>query len=548
MKRVVPVLGFGLLLAAAPPPEFGERGMVATDHRLASQAGASVMEIGGNAVDAAVAAALAAGVVQAAGSGLGGGGFALIVTPSGEASSLDFREIAPAAAHRDLFVDAEAPMASRDGGLAVAAPGEAPGLAELHRRYGSLSLYEVAKPAIHLARKGFPVGYQLHKSFGKLGDSAEAFVEAFLRRPDVPVRGEEIRRPRLAKALKDFAKTGGKALTHGWVAQDIVASATASGGILELGDLQANQPRDRDPVEGSYRGWKIYSMAPPSSGGLVLVQCLKVLEATDVPSLGHNSAGLLHLYAETFQHAFADRANYMGDPGRIEVPMEALLSEDRIQAVRSSFDPATTLPPESYGAKLDIGRDSGTQHISVIDGEGFSVSLTTTINTAFGSKVVGAESGIVLNNEMDDFVARPGVPNAYGLVGSEANAVAPHAVPLSSMSPTVLLSPDGKERIAIGASGGPFIISSTLQSIVNIVDFGMDPSEAVSAPVVHHQWAPRLLFVDSGISPDTAKALEARGHTLKRMEFFSSVQVVRMDGEGYSGASDPRKGGWPVGI
>ena len=299
---------------------------------------------------------------------------------------------------------------------------------------------------------------------------------------------------------------------------------------------------------GTYRGWTVVTMPPPSSGGVVLLQVLKVLEGEDLPSLGHNTGAYLHRLAETLQHAFADRARYMGDPDRTEVPVEALLSAERVAEVRQRFVDSRTFGADWYGMPVNPGTDSGTQHISVVDASGMSVALTTTINTSFGSTVVVDKLGLVLNNEMDDFVARPGEPNAYGLVGSEANAVAPGARPLSSMSPTVLISPDGSERIVVGASGGPFIITATLQVILNLVDFGLDPSEAVAAPRIHHQWQPQLVFVEKELGRDTRALLEARGHALKALDPFSSVQVIHWKDGGALGASDPRKGGWPAGV
>ncbi len=548
MRRLLFALLFLGILGAAPPAAFSIKGMVAADHFQASQAGAELLRSGGNAVDAALAATLAAGVVQPAGSGLGGGGFAMVRNKKGEIFSLDFREIAPGNSHRNLFVESDLPKASRVGGLAVAVPGESLGLIELHRRYGSKSLKKIAAPAEKLAKKGFPVGYNLHKSFSAYGEGLLDFVKGFLRMERVPQRGEIIRRRRLAKTIKSWRCSKGQSFVDGWVAKDIVSAVRENGGVMTSADLLKNKPRVREHITGTYRGWAVHSMGPPSSGGLVLMQSLKALEGWELKSMGHNSSELIHLYAEVFQHAFADRANFMGDPDRISVPVKKLLSSQRIEAVRKSYNPEKTLPADAYGAKLDIGKDGGTQHISVIDGDGMMVALTTTINTSFGSRVVGEKSGVLLNNEMDDFVARPGEANAYGLIGSEANAVAPYAVPLSSMSPTLLISPDGAQKISIGASGGPFIISSTLQAIVNIIDFEMDASDAVSRPRIHHQWAPRLLFLDEGFSEDVQTALQAKGHVLKSFPFFSSVQVVIHDPKGQTGASDPRKGGWPDGV
>jgi gamma-glutamyltranspeptidase / glutathione hydrolase len=356
-----------------------------------------------------------------------------------------------------------------------------------------------------------------------------------------------VRRARIARTLRAFARSGGEDLHTGPGAADLAASVQAAGGVLTTADLAAVAPRDRAPLQGSYRGWTVYTMPPPSSGGVVLLQALAVLEGYALPALGRGSPAYDHLLAEVLQHGFADRARHLGDPDRVAIPVEALLAPARVREIRAAIDPARAFPADHYGAPLDPGQDAGTLHISVIDADGMAVALTTTINTSFGSRVFGARSGVLLNNQMDDFVARPGVPNAYGLVGSRSNAVAPGARPLSSMSPTVLVAPDGR-RIAVGASGGPFIISSTLQVILDIVDFGRDPNDAVSAPRIHHQWQPRLLFVDEGVEPATVAALRAIGHEIKQMPMFSAVQVVtRTPEEGLLGASDPRKAGAPAG-
>ncbi len=542
-----------LSLAAAPPPELGRRGMVAGDHVVASRVGRDILGKGGNAVDAAVATALAQGVVQPAGSGIGGGGFAVYVAPDGARHVLDFRETAPAAATQDLFVapgpDGQPPAvdASRIGGLAVAVPGELRGLAALHEAHGRLGWRAVVQPAVALARTGGPVEAHLAESLHKLGAAGPGLARALFDLPAPPRQGERAKRTSLSFSLDLVARRGAEAFYTGALADDIVGAVQAAGGIMTAADLAAYTPVARAPIVGSYRGWQVVTMPPPSSGGVVLTQALSVLEGLPVTALGHNSAEYLHLLAEVSKHAFADRANHMGDPDRVAVPVDQMLAPERIDEIRRSIVPMRTLPDSAYGTRLDIGKDGGTLHLSVVDAEGGAVALTTTINTGFGSRVVSPKGGVLLNNEMDDFVARPGEPNAYGLVGSAANAVAPGARPLSSMTPTVLVSPEG-ERIVVGASGGPFIISSTLQVILNIIDFGMDPSTAVAAPRMHHQWAPALLFLDAGISPDTQRLLEARGHTLKVMPFFSAVQVVHHSADGDRGASDPRKGGWPAGL
>jgi len=539
--RIVGLFCGLFLLGAAPSPQVSDSGLLISDHPLGTQAGNRVLAAGGNAVDAVVAAALAVGVVQPAGSGLGGGGFAVLVNPAGERFVLDFREVAPAAADRDMYVNAPHPDASRLGGLAVAVPGEGPGLAALHERWGRLPLAQVAEPAQRLASDGFIVERHLAKALDNSGVAGPKLAYELFGTDEVPVRGSHVQRTKLAATIAAFAEQGGVALTTGAIASDMAEAAKKAGGILQATDLSAYTPTVREPVEGLYRGWTVVSMPPPSSGGVVLLQILGALESSDLTLLGANSAAFYHRMAEAMKHGFADRARYMGDPERIDVPVGQMLASERIADIRADFNPDQTHPASHYGTPIDIGKDAGTQHISALDKDGLAVSLTTTINTSFGSRVVGESSGVLLNNEMDDFVARPGVPNHYGLVGSEANAVAPGARPLSSMSPTILISPDGKERIVIGASGGPFIITSTLQAILNIIDFGMDPAEAVSVPRMHHQWAPDVLFVDTHTSPDTIEALERRGHTVKLMNFFSSVQVVHGREGTFSGAADPRK-------
>lgn len=534
------------LSAAAPPPAVGTGGMVAADQAQASEAGAKVLRMGGNAVDAVVAAALACGVTQPSSSGLGGGGFAVVVKPDGARHVLDFREVAPAAATRDMYGKADDPKASTRGGLAVAVPGEGPGLVALQAAHGRLPLAKVVQPAQQLAKGGFEAEHHLVTSLASKGEVGASMAKALFGLTALPTEHQRLRNPSLARSLAMLAGTRGKAFTEGPVARDIVATVKKAGGILTAQDLKDYTPKEREPVVGTYRGWTVVTMPPPSSGGVVLMQVLSVLEAFEPVTHGHNSSEHLHLLAEAFQHAYADRAAYMGDPDRVDVPVDQLLAPDRVAEIQRQILPSRTFDADAYGTAIDIGEDAGTQHISVVDADGMAVALTTTINTGFGSKVVAQRSGIVLNNEMDDFVARPGEPNAYGLVGSEANAVHPGSRPLSSMTPTVLVSPEG-ERIVVGASGGPFIISSTLQVVSNIIDFGMDPSEAVAAPRMHHQWQPQVLMLDQGIPQDVVRGLEARGHATKQFDFFSSVQVVVQDGDGVEGASDPRKGGWPAG-
>lgn len=533
----------GLLLAIAPAPMEGQEGMVSSDHRLASQAGAEILAQGGNAVDAAVATALACGVVQPAGSGLGGGGFAVVHGEKGS-SVLDFREIAPKGASADMYLDADGqvvPKLSQDGGLAVGVPGEGRGLAQLLAEQGTMTPKQVARPAVRLAKGGFDIEHHLLKALG-----AKPAMVALLDSGQMPGLGDTVRRTKLSRTLNKWASSAGEALYTGAIAQDVVDSVQAQGGVLTMEDLADYQPVSREVLVGQYRGYTILTMPPPSSGGAVLLQVLSVMEGFDLMAMGHNSSEHLHLLAEGMQHAYADRAQFMGDPDFVDVPVDRMLDEARIQEIQSQIWPMRTFESGYYGSPVTIPEDSGTQHIAVIDASGQAVALTTTINTSFGSKVIAKNSGLLLNNEMDDFVALPGVPNAYGLVGKESNAVAPGKKPLSSMTPTIVLDPQGQVVMAIGASGGPLIISSTLQVLSNVIDFGMDPEEAVSAPRMHHQWMPEVLSIEPGISRDVQQNLSARGHELKEWTFFSSVQLVVVEEGLFVGAADPRKGGQPA--
>jgi gamma-glutamyltranspeptidase/glutathione hydrolase len=507
------ILLLGCAADAARP-----QGAVAADHVLASRAGADVLRAGGNAVDAAIAAALSAGVVQPSGSGLGGGGFAVVVEPDGTATTLDFREVAPAAATREMF---QGGTSSQIGGLAVAVPAEALGLTVLHRRYGHVALKKIAAPAIEQAKRGFETGPHL--------------AESLLTMPDMSGKlfAPGNRRPALAKALEALVATDGEAFRTGWVAQDLVDATDAAGGVLTMDDLARYTVVERPPLTGRYDGRTIVTMPPPSSGGIALLQMLGATEGR------HD----VHCAVEAAKHAMADRAAYGGDPAFVPVDVAALLAPARIAGFAADCGP-TTFPPEHYAPPAAPPDDHGTLHISVIDGSGMAVALTTTINTSFGSTVVAPKSGILLNDEMDDFAARPGVPNAYGLVQGEANAVAPGKRPLSSMTPTVVLDAAGHAELVVGGSGGPTIITATYQVLRGILDDGRSPAAAVAAPRWHHQWLPDLVAIEPG-SPDIP-TLRAFGHVLKEMPAFSAVQVVERTPAGFTAASDPRKHGEAV--
>ena len=537
-------------------------GVVAADHRLASEAGAAMLRAGGNAVDAAVAAALAGGVVQPHSSGLGGGGFAVVVGPGHDPVALDFRERAPAAAHADMFLDEQGqviPGLSDHGPLAIAVPGEPRGLAALLARYGSLSPGQVAAPAIGLAKDGFPVGGALARASrawsAEHGDGL--FPLLFDGAQGPPSEGAMVRRTALAASLEAWAASGGESLHSGPQAAALVQGLGALGGLITTQDLADYRPVEREPLVDRYRDWTVVTMPPPSSGGLVILQVLRVIEGWPASDTGLLEPPFVLRVVEALEHAFADRARWMGDPDFVAVPVARLLSDERVAAVRAAVrqtvgeggEPAAcaTLPTEAYGMPLEAGEDHGTHHISALDGDGMAVALTTTINTSFGSGVVDPGSGLLLNDELDDFVAAPGVPNFYGLVGNERNAVAPGKRPLSSMSPTVVLDAAGRPVLVVGASGGPRIITATLEVLLAVLEGGSSVQEAVALPRYHHQWLPPRVRVDPELPLATVQALEGCGHEVGGPPPAAAVQAVqRLPSGRLDGASDPRKGGAPA--
>jgi gamma-glutamyltranspeptidase/glutathione hydrolase len=435
------------------------------------------------------------------------------------------------------------PERSRTGGLAVAVPGEPAGLALLLARHGTRSPRAVARPAIRLAARGFPMGAHLADALDRTRhpEVRAAFPEPYRH-------GTRVRRPELARTLRRWARTGGRSWVDGADARAVAAEVQRAGGVLVADDLAAYAVAERAPVVVPFRGWTVVSMAPPSSGGAVLAQVLRVVEDDDLVGMGLNSSAYVHRLTEAFKHAYADRAAAMGDPDFVEVPVAALVGEARVAAVRAAYDPARTLPTEAYGAAAQLPEDGGTQHISVVDAAGGAVALTTTINTSFGSGLVVDGTGVILNDEMDDFAAAPDAPNAFGLVGGDANAVAPGKRPLSSTTPTLVLDADGDVVLAIGASGGSTIISAVTQVILNSLVFGLDPQEAVASPRFHHQWRPDELWLEPGFPADVREALAARGHAIVERPGYSAVQVVAVGEGGASGASDPRKSGAPAAI
>jgi gamma-glutamyltranspeptidase / glutathione hydrolase len=525
-----------------------QQGMVAADHPQAAHVGARILEQGGDAVDAAVATAFALGVVHPFASGIGGGGFAVVHRADGAQLVLDFREVAPKGATAGMFLDSKGavvPGLSRLGALAAGVPGEVAGLYELHRRYGKLPWATVIAPAIKLAREGFVITEIMHyKMKAALYDLRSSAIGPFLMQSGEKVRtaGMTMRLPPLARSLERIAKHGAADFYTGALAQDLVKSIRMGGGLITLEDLANYTVKERAILKAEVLGYEILTMPPPSSGGLVLIQVLKVLASVDLRSLGHNSAQYIHHLVESFKHAFADRAKAMGDPDFVALDHNRFISPQAIEHIRKQFDRTKTHPSNRYGERVHSGSDGGTSHLSTLDQFGNAVALTTTVNTGFGSRFVAGKTGIILNNQMDDFVARPGVPNSFGLIGEKANAIEPNKRPLSSMSPTILLK-SGQPVMVVGASGGPMIISATLQVMLNIIVFGMKPDAAVRAQRIHHQWMPNHIWLEPGISKQLRKALEGLGHTLKERKRFSAAQVITRTDGAVSGAADPSKGG-----
>ena len=541
------LLAFVLWTATSAAAASRFDGMVVADDGLASQAGMEMLKRGGNAVDAAVATAFALAVVDPAASGIGGGGFMVFYQAKGQkAHVLDFRETAPAAVNRDLYLKGGklVPSLSLTGGLAVAVPSEVIGLAEALKRFGTLPLATVMAPAIRYAAEGFPLpGYLRYAVERQLGSIRKnpALARVFLRGDGTPYNeGEKIAQLELGETLSAIAQQGPQVFYEGAIAQAIVDGVKKEGGVLTLEDLRTYRPVWREPLLGRYRNRLVISMPPPSSGGIALLEMLRVLESYPLSPMPHNSATYLHLLAEAMKHAFADRAQYLGDPAFVQVPTQKLLSKEHIDGVRSKISALRTYGAEFYGPVSAQSEKGGTTHFSVLDGAGNAVACTLTINTRFGSKVVAPGTGIILNNEIDDFSIQPGTPNTYGLIGIDANSIQPGKRPLSSMSPSIIMEND-RPVLIVGGAGGPRIISAVLQTILNVVDFRMPIDKAVEGARIHHQWIPNELAVEPGIPAETRASLERRGHKVRERDNLGVVQAILVRNGKVFGKADPRK-------
>jgi gamma-glutamyltranspeptidase/glutathione hydrolase len=544
---------------------------VAADHPLASQAGVSILQRGGNAVDAAVATSFALSVVRPYSCGVGGGGFLLLHGPGDTPDPrlrgthvLDYRETAPAHLTRDFFERIDDPDASTRGGRAVGVPGHVAGMLHALQRWGTMSRADVLAPAITLATSGFiadqhyassaaEVTAWIRKAPGRDRRFAWAW-ERLLGKGEVHP-GDRIHAPEQADLFERIAREGALGFYQGDVAKAIIDSTHADGGEMTLDDLASYQPRERAALATAFQDKRVLSMPPPSSGGLVLAQMFSLLERrgpdlAHVVRAGHNSAPYVHLVCEAAKHAFADRARWLADSDFVDVPIELLLDPARLAAAAASIDLLCTRTQDAYGIAPAPPEERGTSHLSVVDAQGNAVACTETINLEFGSLVAVERFGFCLNDTIDDFAVRSGKANAFGLMQSSRNAPAPGKRPLSAMTPTIVLDEDGRVRAVAGGSGGPRIISATIQVLLNSMLFSMEAPASVAAPRFHHQWAPHLLQLEPELLESALSAqLRGLGHDVGRRDPIGTIQLIQRDasGRGWDAASDPRKGGQAMG-
>lgn len=555
VKRLGTGLTAALLTVSAPldaaSPVYGRRAMVVAQEPLATDAGVEVLRSGGNAVDAAVAVAFVLAVTYPVAGNLGGGGFLLVRLAGGEAAFLDFREQAPAAAARGMYLNdpGESTEGSRVGWRAAGVPGTVKGLEHAHRKFGSKPWAELVSPAIRLAREGFRVSWALAGSLrsdrllSKFDESRRIFLNG--GRGYEP--GDILRQPELADTLERIARSGAADFYEGETARRLAASMTAHGGLITRNDLAAYRVHERAPLRGRYREYEILTAPPPSSGGVGLLQMLAMLEGSGYEKQGPGAAAAIHYVAEVMRRFYADRSEHLADPDFHRVPLAGLLAPEYIAARRGSINPERATPSAEIGPGLLSGEESAeTTHLSVVDPHGNAASLTYTINGGYGSGVTVPGLGFLLNNEMEDFAARPGSPNMFGLVQGEANRIEPGKRPLSSMTPTVVLR-ENRPYLVLGAPGGPRIINGVLQVILNVVDFRMGIQDAVNRPRFHHQWQPDRLYLEDGFSPDTAELLRRRGHAVESTGEVAFVEAILAEGDSLQGATDPRGHGKAAG-
>lgn len=529
-------------------PVWAKNGMVATQEALASDIGLKILKDGGNAVDAAVAVGFALAVTLPRAGNIGGGGFMMVYdAKQGKTVALDYREKAPSSASRDMYLDKDGNAVSdlsRYHGLAVGVPGTVAGLLKALDDHGTMSRGQVMAPAIALAENGIEVTAGLSESLEALSDRLQKWpsTKKIFFKPDGSVYqpGELLRQPELAKSLKLIAAKGSDGFYKGETARKLVKAVNEAGGNMSLQDLVNYKAIARVPVKGDYRGYEIVSMPPPSSGGIHIVQILNILEGYPLKDYGQNSAQTIHLMSEAMQLAYADRAEYLGDSDFIDVPASGLTSQAYADKLRSLINPNKATPAATIKANNPLPYESDqTTHFSIVDKDGNAVANTYTLNFSYGTGLVAEGTGILLNNEMDDFSAKPGVPNGYGLIGGDANAVEANKRPLSSMSPTLVFK-DSKPYIVTGSPGGSRIITTVTQVISNVIDHDMNIAEATHAPRIHDQWLPDEIRIEKALNVDTIKKLESMGHKVSPQAAMGSTQSIMITPNGVYGSSDPR--------
>lgn len=530
-------------------PVWAANGMVASQEALATKIGVDIMQQGGNAIDAAVAVGYALAVTLPRAGNLGGGGFMLVYLADEQRSvAIDYREVAPQTASADMFLDANGDpdnTLSRFHGLAVGVPGTVLGLELALQKYGTMSLAQVIAPAIKLARDGIAVTPDLANSLSATQKRLSQWpsTQTIFYKADGSnyQPGEILKQTDLANTLTAIAKQGSSAFYQGPIAKQISDSVQDAGGIMTMQDLASYKAIERQPVTGDYHGYQVVSMPPPSSGGVHIIQMLNMLSQYPIDKMGHNSAATIHVMAESMRRAYADRSLYLGDPDFVNVPVETLTNKQYAKQLVSQINPTKATPSSEVSPGTLLPYESNqTTHYSVVDKFGNAVSNTYTLNFSYGSGLVADGTGVLLNNEMDDFSAKPGVPNAYGLVGGKANAVAAKKRPLSSMTPTIVLK-DNKPYLVTGSPGGSRIITTTLQVIMNVIDHKMNIAEASAAPRFHHQWLPDMIRIEKGLNVDTINLLESKGHKVEVKAAMGSTQTIMLTEQGVYGASDPRR-------
>ena len=543
------------VLAASREPVRAKRGIVASTNEVASRTGVEIMKRGGNAVDAAIAVAFALAVTHPAAGNLGGGVFMMIRLKNGNTTAIDYREMAPAAAHRDVYLDKNGNLIEGEGGSlvgyrAAGVPGTVRGMELALKKYGSgkLTWAQLVEPARQLAANGFEVTHSLARSLRGNDEYLSQFPETkriYLKGGRFYNEGELFRQPELAATFTRLQRSGPNEFYQGETARLIVADMKRHNGLMTMEDLRGYVAKERTPLRGSYRGYEVISMPPPSSGGAVLIEMLNILEGYDLPKVDAGSSERYHLMAEAMRRAFADRAEYLGDSDFVKVPLAGLTDKAYAAQLRSTINADRA----STSAEVRAGRPAGyesdeTTHFTLVDAEGNVVANTYTLNNSYGSAAVAKGTGIILNDEMDDFAAKPGTPNMYGLIQGERNAVAPRKRPLSAMTPTIVLRKDGSFWFTVGSPGGPTIINTVLCVLSNVIDYGMNIQQAIDAPRIHHQWLPdEVVWEPYGLSGDTQRALTSRGHTLAKPRYLGDAEGIMIEEKTgvRLGATDPRR-------